>query len=233
MGGAINSAVCALAAVILYGTGHPVLFSIALVNAIIEFASWRHMCYFAKMLTRDRRDRRDIPDWITTVNILAFVAGIVLLLWGGVIYLRCPTSEVRVRQAQNLTRAITVIFAGFINFLVISNLVDIALYKLGFALAKPSGDELIDALQLQPSRERHLVLNVVRPIVSSLIIFGGGSIVVAWLGLAFWGAAVSFAYFFFLTQVACLAGRKLSLNIAGWAMVLTMVCILLAYNLFK
>ena len=126
MGGAIGSVICAIAAGLLYGTGHPILFSIAIVNAIIGFASWRHMCYFAKMLARDRLfmekldsgelgttdakseeaqkywehlrknvtmdhtnriDADNVPNWITTVNMLAVVIGSVMLIIGAIIRL--------------------------------------------------------------------------------------------------------------------------------------------------
>lgn len=118
---------CIAAAAVLYGTGHPVLLSLAIVNAIVEFASWRHMCYFAKMLAHNRlfvekldsgelgttdvqseeahqywqhqrrsvtmddanaRDIEDVPDWITIVNMVAFVIGIALLVFGAIIRLR-------------------------------------------------------------------------------------------------------------------------------------------------
>jgi hypothetical protein len=123
VGGAIGSALCAVAALVLYGTGYPVLFSIAIVNAVIELASWRLMRYFAKTLARNRlfaqkvlsgelemrseeahqywehlresvtmddvntRDVRDLPNWITTVNMAAFVIGIILLVAGAIIRL--------------------------------------------------------------------------------------------------------------------------------------------------
>ena len=54
MGGAISTFVCIFAAIALYGTGHPVLFSISIVIAIIAFVSWCHMNWFAKMNARDR-----------------------------------------------------------------------------------------------------------------------------------------------------------------------------------
>jgi len=126
VGGAIGSAICALSAAILYGTGHPVLFSVACVNGIIEFASWQHMSYFAKTLARNRlfvqklhsgelgttdaeseqasqywehlrktvtmdhvirRDIQDVPNWITTVNMIAFVIGVILLVSGAIMRL--------------------------------------------------------------------------------------------------------------------------------------------------
>lgn len=132
-----------------------------------------------------------------------------------------------------MIKVVAIIGAGLVNFFVIGNLVDLALHNLGLKVAKPSGDELVDALQLQPSRERHIILNIVRPVASTAIIFGGGAIVIGWLRLTFWGAVGSFAYFFFLTQMACLVGRKHSLNVAGWAMVVTMACVIVLYNVLK
>jgi hypothetical protein len=54
MGGATGSAICVIAAGLLYGTGHPISFFIAIISAIIAFGSWRYMRYFAKMLARNR-----------------------------------------------------------------------------------------------------------------------------------------------------------------------------------
>jgi hypothetical protein len=57
MGGLISIMFSVLAAVAFYGTGHPVLFWISVVIAVISFWSWGVMHNFATQSAKRRRDQ--------------------------------------------------------------------------------------------------------------------------------------------------------------------------------
>jgi hypothetical protein len=80
-----------------------------------------------------------------------------------------------------------------------------------------------------PNPRQALILNIVRPVILTLVIFGGGMFAVAFLSFQTLGTVLSGIWFFFLTQYACLIGRKTSLYEAGWAMVITVGIIILVY----
>jgi uncharacterized membrane protein YhhN len=114
--------------------------------------------------------------------------------------------------------AVAVLLAtGLVLYFVVANLVDMLVYRL----------VLSDDLTYNHRRETGL--NVVRPTVQTVIIFGGGMLTAWWLGISgLWIVPVAI-WFFFLTQMACLAGRGLSLSTARWAMLDTMGAVLVAY----
>jgi hypothetical protein len=115
VGGLISVIICVLAATAFYGRGHPVLFWLSVVIAIISFWSWGIMHNFATQSAKRRHDQAlsimrslgqpeeeiaqfdsqiissDVPDmdavpnWLTAVNMLATLSGIILLVWGAII----------------------------------------------------------------------------------------------------------------------------------------------------
>jgi hypothetical protein len=112
LGGLINVIVCILAAAAFYGTRHTVLFSISIAAGLIALWSWGVMHNFATASAKRRRqiilermryagrpeeecaaldsrvinpnaaDMDSIPNWLTLVNMLTTLVGIVLFFWG-------------------------------------------------------------------------------------------------------------------------------------------------------
>lgn len=112
MGGLISVIISVLAAFAFYGTGHPLLFGLCLVIVILSFWSWGIMHNYAlnsanarwdrirENMIREGRSSEEIdnldsapihlseadvdvvPDWLATLNLLATLAGIGLLIWG-------------------------------------------------------------------------------------------------------------------------------------------------------
>ena len=103
-------------------------------------------------------------------------------------------------------------------------------FAFGQKLGTARRSTALDAIRVSP---KGAVFNIIRPMVSTLIIFGGGAIVIGWLSLGFWEAAASFAYFFGLTTLACLPGRKHSLCVAGSTVLFTVICVVLLYNALR
>lgn len=115
MGGLVNFAVCVIAAVAFYGTGHPILFSLSVVTAIVSFWSWgimhnhatrsakrRHDLILemmraegrsedeiqqldARLINPESADTQAVPDWLVWVNMVATLTGFVLLVWGAIV----------------------------------------------------------------------------------------------------------------------------------------------------
>jgi hypothetical protein len=115
MGGLVNLAICVLAAVAFYGTGHPILFSLAVTGSLVALWSWGVMHnhatrsakrrrelvvemmraegqadeeiqkYDSSLINPDPADAKAIPDWLAMVNLLATLAGVVLLIWGAIV----------------------------------------------------------------------------------------------------------------------------------------------------
>lgn len=86
-----------IAAYLLYGTGHNILFVLAIVAAIGDFWSWGIMHNFATRAASRRSNYRggflditedeaaSVPDWIAAVNMAFSVASFVLLITAAVI----------------------------------------------------------------------------------------------------------------------------------------------------
>ena len=120
-----------------------------------------------------------------------------------------------------------VIGAGLLLYFVLARIVDGVIFRL----AVGPGDPFENILTTGPNPRRALVLNVLRPVILTVIILGGGMVTVGLLGLTTLGVVLAGAWFFFLTQYACLVGRGASLNEAGWAMVVTIGIIIAAYSI--
>ncbi len=119
-----------------------------------------------------------------------------------------------------------IVFAvGLGLFLIVGQCIDAVVYRI----AVGPDDSITKIIATAPNPRRRFFLNILRPIISSVIIFGGGLLTIAYLGLGTWGAIGAGTWFFILTQVACLAGRRASLNEAGWAMVITIIVLLGAF----
>ena len=112
MGGLISVIISVLAAVAFYGTGHPFLFSVCVVIAVLSFWSWGVMHNYAMNSAKARWDSirenmiqegrtpeemnrlestpihltyadvNAIPDWLAMVNMFVTFAGIGMLIWG-------------------------------------------------------------------------------------------------------------------------------------------------------
>lgn len=142
-----------------------------------------------------------------------------------------------------LTDVAVVIGVGLLLFFVIAEMVDRLVYAFimvylgdpnkAFLEAITSGDEKEFVKAMVPNHCRGFLLNIVRPVILTLIIFGGGMLTVSFLQLTTLGAVLAGLWFFFLTQIACLSGRKLSLNEAGCAMAITTIIVILAYVKFR
>jgi hypothetical protein len=117
VGGLVGVLICALAALAFYGTGHPVPFWLSVAAGVVAFWSWGVMHNHATKSANRRHDwalevmraegRSDeeiarfdsqlvspteldfdaVPDWLTAVNYVATVVGLVLLVWGGFVRL--------------------------------------------------------------------------------------------------------------------------------------------------
>ena len=108
MGGVVSILICIVAAILLYGTGHPVLFTTAVVVGVLTIWSAGVMHNYASYARRGRATRlRDnlasegkldsdaktrlqeyergsephaIPNWLAITNMLLTVAGVGLLI---------------------------------------------------------------------------------------------------------------------------------------------------------
>ena len=109
-----------------------------------------------------------------------------------------------------------IVGVGLVNFLLIGNIVDSFVNSLAdkFAFTKIS----------------LLLRNIVRPIMSTLIIFGGGALAIHWTGIENQGIFLSFIYYFWLTYFACMIGRTVTYYQSGGAMILVMLLILALFN---
>jgi hypothetical protein len=126
-----------------------------------------------------------------------------------------------------IVHVLVIVVSGLLLAKVIANWVDGLIFRLGV------GPEPMEWTLKVASLKGDLLLNGVRPIVTTLIIFGGGMALVRIMSLSSLGAVLSGIWFFFLTQLACLVGRNgRSLNAAGWAMILTMLCVMVTYWAF-
>ncbi len=127
--------------------------------------------------------------------------------------------------------AAAIIGVGLLLYFVVANIIDGAIFRAAAGSAGPFDDiPGTRPAALNAIRRRALLLNVVRPAILTAIIFGGGALTIALLGLPILGAVLAGAWFFFLTQHACLIGRTgPSLNQAVWAMVTTVGVIIATY----
>lgn len=112
MGGIISLLIGILAAIAFYGTGHPILFWVAVAICIVCIWSWGVMHNYALKAAKGRWDqirenmiregrppeeieRMDrtpiriatsdvdaVPDWLATVNMIVTFIGLGLLIWG-------------------------------------------------------------------------------------------------------------------------------------------------------
>ncbi|MDA2911420.1 hypothetical protein MYX04_10875 [Nitrospiraceae bacterium AH_259_D15_M11_P09] len=98
--------ICIVSAFLLYGTGHPYLFGLAIANAIANFWSTGVMDNFAReYYTRIGADNPDIvpswmertleglaadyvPNWLASLNMGTAVIGLALLVYGIVINIK-------------------------------------------------------------------------------------------------------------------------------------------------
>ena len=115
MGGLVNLFVCVLAAGAFYGTGHPILFWLSIGAGVVAFWSWGIMHNYAmepaisrhdliiqnmrdagrseddisrfdsRIISPGRADANAIPNWLATVNMVATLVGVVLLIWGSIV----------------------------------------------------------------------------------------------------------------------------------------------------
>jgi hypothetical protein len=152
------------------------------------------------------------------------------------------------RGVLMLTAVAIIIGVGLLLHFVIANIIDGLVFRFIMACFSDDADkalldalssgnekELIKAMMLKatmPNRGLRFFLNIVRPVILTLIIFGGGMVTVGFLQLTTLGAVLAGLWFFFLTQIACLSGRQHSLNEAGWAMVITTIIVIIAYVKF-
>jgi len=114
---------------------------------------------------------------------------------------------------------------GLTLFFMVGQLVDSVVYRFAVGPGDPMTNILADA----PNPRRRFIINIVRPVLLSVIIFGGGLLMIAIMGFGIWGAISAGAWYFFLAQIACLAGRRASLNEARWTMIVTII-VLIAVN---
>src|SRR5262245_54582431 len=115
MGGFISVLICVVGVCCFYGSGHPLLFGLSALTALVSFwscgvmhnhtirsAKQRHglmvemmraegrsedeiRTFDSRVINPDIIDTTVIPDWVTVINILATLTGIVLLAWGAVV----------------------------------------------------------------------------------------------------------------------------------------------------
>jgi hypothetical protein len=112
MGGLISVILCVFAAIAFYGTGHPVLFWLFVALGVLSFWSWGVMHNFAtqsakrrheqmvramrnqgksdqeianadaQIISPDVADMDAVPNWLTSIYMLATLSGLILLVWG-------------------------------------------------------------------------------------------------------------------------------------------------------
>ena len=77
MGGWINTCICAIAALLFFGKGHPVLFWSAVIVGIVAFWSHGIMRNYQQL---GSGDLKEIPNWLASLNMLATFVGVGLLI---------------------------------------------------------------------------------------------------------------------------------------------------------
>lgn len=89
-----------IASVLLYGTGHKILFVLALISAAACFWSWGIMHNYATEQAKKRQnypggfyditeaEAEYVPDWISWINMGFSLLGLILLIAGIVIKLK-------------------------------------------------------------------------------------------------------------------------------------------------
>jgi len=246
MGGIFNVTVAVLAAIAFVVAGNTGMSIVAGIVAIICFAAWQHIRFVARQLARNRlyvaalrrgeiteqtpeaelywrqmpvtidvQDAEDVPNWIAGTNLVAFLTALVLLIWGLLAAGAVPWF---------LSTPI-VIVTGLVLYFGLANVID----GIIFRLAVGPGDPVQNILATGPDLRRAIVLNILRPMVLTVIIFGSGMATVGVLRFPTLGTVLAGAWFFLLTQHACLAGRGPSHFEAGLAMLLTIGGIIAAY----
>lgn len=110
-----------------------------------------------------------------------------------------------------------IIGVGLVNFLYLGNVVDSFIY-------------LIAERQTNPKIRQH-ILNALRPIILTLIIFGGGAVAIYWTSIGTLGITLSFIFYFGLSYFACLSGRTVTYYQSGGAMVFSMILVLVLFSL--
>ena len=110
-----------------------------------------------------------------------------------------------------------IVGVGLVNFLFIGKIVD----------------SFIDsyAESLTNTQIRLRIRNVVRPIMSTLIIFGGGALAIHWTNFGIPGIILSFVFYFGLTYFVCMTGRTVTYYQSGGAMIFSMILILVQFTL--
>lgn len=112
------------------------------------------------------------------------------------------------------------LFSGWLGFAFVGQIPDALLTAPGVA-ANQRGD----------FARGNVVLNIMKPVSVTLCITGLGALVMGLLGVGTLGSFSGFAWFFFLTQFACLSGRFIENSIvyAGRSMLVTFVLVVLVY----
>ena len=105
---------------------------------------------------------------------------------------------------------------GLVNFFFIGNIVD------SFV------DSFVDKFAF--TKISLLIRNIVRPIISTLIIFGGGTLAIYWTSVGIPNTILSFVFYFGLTYLACMTGRTVTYFESGGAMIATMILILVLFS---
>jgi hypothetical protein len=126
--------------------------------------------------------------------------------------------------------ALAILTVGLLLYFGLANIVDGLVFRAAMGTGDPFNDAVDrtdEAAMLAAMGRRFFIINVVRPTILTLIVFGGGAVTVGFLHLPLVGAVLAGVWFFFLTQHACLTGRTgASLNQAGWGMVVTIAAII-------
>lgn len=104
---------------------------------------------------------------------------------------------------------------GLINYFIIANLIDKLIYLLFSKIFKLPG--LLQLEKETPNflfdknnnqiRKINFYLNVVRPLILTILIFGLGAYLLYWLEISILSTIISLMWYFFLTRKACLSGR--------------------------
>lgn len=133
-----------------------------------------------------------------------------------------------------MLKVVIILGTGIITFFIISRIVDNILMKAYWKrLFELNHNEFETEHHEKLTRQAHFIINTVRPMAFAFIIFGLGSLVIAWLQLLFWGTVCSFIYFSGLTMIACLAGRKLSFGQAAGSMMIIIILVLACFLTFR
>jgi cytochrome b subunit of formate dehydrogenase len=79
--GIIGALIGGLAAFLLYGSGRPVAFCLAIAAGVISLVTGLVMSRSARRSGNDWT----APRWASVLNMVAIVAGVVLLVWGTIV----------------------------------------------------------------------------------------------------------------------------------------------------